>query len=206
MALASPEPSRAASAGTSMPRKRKRPANGTPASPATAAIPEPVQAEFPIPKLRADELSDITGLTDRRIRQIAAEGYFRPPVESMYETVHTLSGFIRYQRERLSNLNEELRVEQQALVKARRETAEVNLAMLRGEYVRKDIIGPALRNISLAQRAVLLRKGEQELAPKLAGKTTIEILEAFRQFNDEICKMFSDGVNQWMTEPSQPKP
>lgn len=164
-------------------------------------IPAETQTEFPLPKLTADQLSEITGLTDRRNRQIAEAGYFKPPVESLYETIPTLSGFIRYQRERLSNLNEELKVEQQALTKAKRETAEVNLAMLRGEYVRRDVIGPALRNFSLNQRATLLRKYEQELAPKLAGKTTIEILESVRQVNDEICRIFAQGVERWMTSP-----
>ena len=120
--------------------------------------------------LTTDELCEITGLSSRHLRGLAKNGHFRPPDRGKYDAIETLAGFIRYQRERMLNLNSALKMEQQALVKARRETAEVNLAMLRGEYVRKDIIGPALRNISLAQRAVLLRKGEQELAPKLAGK------------------------------------
>jgi len=157
--------------------------------------------ERPAGTLAAEELCSITGLTDRRHRQIAAAGYFPAPTRGWYEAGKTLAGIIRWQRELLAKRNDELRQEQHAHVKAKRQIAEEELALLRDEYVAKKDIAPALRNISLHQRAVLKAKLEQELAPKLVNRTTLEILHLVQVAVDEVCAIFREGTKQWATEP-----
>src|SRR5438128_497088 len=143
--------------------------------------------------ISAEQLCSYTGLTDRRHRQLATAGFFRPPILGRYQAGKTLLGVIRYQRELIQKKNNRLAREQVALTKARRETAQEELAVLRGEYVEKSVIGPALRNVSLHQRAVLQRILEQEVAPNLAGLTAIEVVERMKRAVDEICSTFREG-------------
>ena len=87
------------------------------------------------------------------------------------------------------------------MTKAKREMAEEELAEFRELYVLKAEIGPALRNLALHQRAALQRKFEQELAPNLAGLTTLEVLARVRTAVDEICQIFREGTKEWTQSP-----
>lgn len=49
--------------------------------------------------ISADKLCALTGLTDRRHRQLAAQGFFPPPIESQYQLAPTIQGMFRYYRE-----------------------------------------------------------------------------------------------------------
>lgn len=151
--------------------------------------------------ISAERLCEITSLTDRRHRQLAGQGYFPPPIRGLYQMERTLAGIIKYQREQLSKRNDELRVEQQSLARAKRQLAEEELAEFRGEYIMKSEIGPAIRNIAISQRAALLRKYEQELAPKLHGKSTVEILRMIQDANNEICNTFANSTAKWAATP-----
>jgi hypothetical protein len=46
--------------------------------------------------ISAAELADLTGLGDRRHRQLAEQGHFPKPVKSQYETIPTLKGLFAY--------------------------------------------------------------------------------------------------------------
>ena len=85
----------------------------------------------------------------------------------------------------------------------RNERLQLVIKKERGEMVPKSEIGPALRNLALRQRALLLRKYEQELAPKLAGRTTVEMLELIRVTNDEVVQAFSEGTRAWMDDDEE---
>lgn len=49
--------------------------------------------------IHADELETLTGLSDRRHRQLAKDGWFPAPSKSQYVMVPTLQGIFRYYRE-----------------------------------------------------------------------------------------------------------
>jgi hypothetical protein len=151
--------------------------------------------------ISAEQLCAITGLTDRRHRQLASAGFFPPPIKGKYQAGKTLIGVIRYQREQLLKKNDTLRNEQEVFTKAKRELAQEELARFRGAYIERDLIGPALRNVSLHQRAVLQRKLEQELAPNLSGRTPLEILARIRSTVDDICAIFREGTKAWLDAP-----
>jgi len=170
-------------------------------APAKAAASEPAAAAPTTGTISAEQLCGMTGLTDRRHRQLAGLGYFPPPINGKYQEGKTLVGMIRYQREQLLKKNDTLRKEQEAFTKAKRELAQEELAKFRGAYIAKAEIGPALRNVSLHQRAVLQRKLEQEIAPNLSNRTTIEVLARMRPAVDEICAVFREGTKQWLDNP-----
>lgn len=49
--------------------------------------------------ISAEKLCALTGLTDRRHRQLAADGYFPPPIGGQYQLTATINGTFRYYRE-----------------------------------------------------------------------------------------------------------
>ena len=46
------------------------------------------------------QLVRLSGLTERRLRELAAEGWFPKPVNGQYQLVPTIQGLLRYYRER----------------------------------------------------------------------------------------------------------
>ncbi|HNQ90858.1 MAG TPA: hypothetical protein PKM73_19765 [Verrucomicrobiota bacterium] len=50
--------------------------------------------------ITVDQLVKLSGLTDRRLRELAAEGWFPKPVNGQYQLVPTIQGLLRYYRER----------------------------------------------------------------------------------------------------------
>ena len=152
------------------------------------------------PGISKEELCNLTGLTDRRHRQIAEAGYFAAPVRGVYRQ-DAIPGMFRYLREMLTKKDDSLKVEQHKLARVKRETAETELAVLRGELLQKEDVAPALRNVALHQRATLQAKLERELPPRLTNKTAPEALAELRAAVDEICRVFREGTRQWMESP-----
>lgn len=148
--------------------------------------------------LSADKLCELTGLTDRRHRQLAKDGCFPPPYKGQYDASLTIAGLFKYFREQLARKDDR---ERQAAIRykeGKAKTIEKEYEILDNKYVPKDQIKPALRNVALHQRAILQRKLESELAPNLAGLKTPEIRKRMAAAVDEICAVFRDGVRSWM--------
>ncbi|PYJ12008.1 MAG: hypothetical protein DMF06_00920 [Verrucomicrobia bacterium] len=103
----------------------------------------------------------------------------------------------------LRKKNGKLAKEQLRLTAAKRKDKELEFELRQELYVEKSVIGPALRNVSLHQRAVLQRILEQELAPNLAGLTPIEVLERMKRAVDTICSTFREGVSGWLDKPPE---
>ena len=56
-----------------------------------------------VQKISSERLCQFTGLTDRRHRQLADEGFFPPPIKGQYQLTPTIRGLFRYYREQQSN-------------------------------------------------------------------------------------------------------
>ena len=102
--------------------------------------------------IHADKLCALTGLTDRRHRQLAKAGYFPPPSMSEYQLAPTIKGMFRYYREGNANSNESLTAEKIRETKARanlleREDAVAKRESIPAENVQREwlAIGVALR-------------------------------------------------------------
>jgi hypothetical protein len=160
-----------------------------------------------LPKtITASELSELTGLTDRRHRQLAAEGFFPAPDNGKYQTKPTVSGIYRYLRDTLHKKEDNLAAERKKLTLARRVKLEFETALLQQKYIRREDIGPLLRNLAAHQRAALQNKLENELSVKLAGQDPIEIRLRMADAVDDICRMFQASTKEWMLVPPQDKP
>lgn len=145
-----------------------------------------------------EEACEFAELDDRRLRQIAEKGYFPPPVKGRYLEEQFKRGMYRFARDLAHKKNDALKAHEERLTAAKADIAEDERDRGRELYVLKADIGPALKNISSNQRATLQRKLEGELAPKLAGLKTPEIIVRVRAAVDEICKIFQDGARKWM--------
>jgi hypothetical protein len=75
-------------------------------------------------------------------------------------------------------------------VKIARET--LALERDKGLLIRKTEVYETCKSISQHQRAVLQRKLETELPPKLLGLAVVDIAEEMRKLVDEICRIFHD--------------
>jgi hypothetical protein len=80
-------------------------------------------------------------------------------------------------------------------VKIARET--LALERDKGLLIRKTEVYETCKSVSQHQRAVLQRKLETELPPKLLGLSVIEITEAMRLVVDDICRIFHDRTKGW---------
>lgn len=154
-------------------------------------------------KISADKLCELTGLGDRQHRNIANQGYFPPPYKSQYEATKTLQGLFRYFQELNKKKGDTIKAAEARLKEAKADMAEEELAAFREQYVLKSQIGPALSNLAAHQRANLQFKLEQEIAPKLAGKKPVEILQTLQRAVDDICKLFETGIRPWMDAPPE---
>jgi hypothetical protein len=83
----------------------------------------------------AQTLEAITGLTDRRHRQLAKEGFFPPPQRGRYLTRETLTGLFKYYRESATRRTGTLAEEREAKLRAERKLAELDLAKRTGELI-----------------------------------------------------------------------
>jgi hypothetical protein len=67
----------------------------------------------------------------------------------------------------------------------------------KGLHIRRTEVFETCKSISQHQRAVLQRKLEVELPPKIAGLGVIEITESMRALVDEVCRIFHDRTSKW---------
>src|SRR5262245_31682944 len=139
-------------------------------------------------KLSADQLCTLTGLTDRRHRQLADAGYFPPPVRGFYQAAPTIKGMFRYLTEQVAKKDDSLAAERKLYTRARREKAETENKILLEKYLPKAEVGPAIRNLGLRLRALLQTKLETELPPKLVGLKPLEIRALCQATVDDLCK------------------
>ena len=155
--------------------------------------------------IAGDKLCELTGLTDRRHRQLAADGYFPPPSQGAYDAQKTLAGLFRYFRDQLHKKEDSLASERKKGLAARRIKTEVETEILRQDWIPRAEIGPYLRNLANNQRATLQHKLENELSLKLAGQSPIEIRARMAQAVDELCTIYQQGIRHWLEQPPADK-
>ena len=111
--------------------------------------------------ITAEKLCALTGLTDRRHRQLAAEGYFPPPIKSVYQLAPSVQGLFRYYREMRQRDKGDLAVEQLAKVKAERQAVELDLAAKQKTTVQLVDVEHVWTDAILSIRARWLQHGSK---------------------------------------------
>jgi phage terminase Nu1 subunit (DNA packaging protein) len=87
--------------------------------------------------ISAEKLERLTGLTDRRHRQLAKDGYFPEPERGQYQLVVTLRGLFKYFREDRNKATMTLTGERLRKLKEEADRIALENATLRGELVDK---------------------------------------------------------------------
>jgi len=106
--------------------------------------------------IAAEQLCSLTGLSDRRHRQIAKDGYFPPPINGQYQMAVTLQGMFRYYRELSAKRSSTVEDEKQKKLAAERKIAELTLSKLRGEVFKAGSVVRCWENITLTVRQKFL--------------------------------------------------
>lgn len=108
-------------------------------------------------KISAEKLCQMTGLTDRHHRRLAADGFFPPPINSEYQLLPTIQGLFKYYRERGQRANGALFDEKLAKETADRKMAEIELGKATKALIKADDVERAWTHCMMAIRARLLQ-------------------------------------------------
>jgi len=103
--------------------------------------------------ISGEKLSALTGLTDRRHRQLAKEGYFPPPLRGLYPAWPAITGLFKYHREQLSKKSDSLSKLDERAKTAKCEKTEAETALIVGKFIYPKIGDRPGPDQSLAQPA-----------------------------------------------------
>lgn len=114
-------------------------------------------------KITADKLCVLTGLTDRRHRQLADDGYFPAPVGGEYLLSATIQGLFRFYREGRKETRDEMAQEKIGLTRAQREAQERENRRRSGQLAEAaDVIQLVHRFCFAARQKILLASMPEE--------------------------------------------
>ena len=127
--------------------------------------------------LDAERLCALTGLTDRRHRQLAGDGYFPPPVRGRYQLTPTIQGMFRYYREQAARGNDEFATERLRKTRAEANLAEIRLHKERRNAFDRKAVLRTWENIIMVIRQKLLAL-PSKVSPRLAYMDDQKAIEA----------------------------
>lgn len=106
--------------------------------------------------IAAETLCNLTGLSDRRHRQIAKEGYFSPPLKGQYQFTATIQGLFRHYRELSQKRNSSTEDEKRKKLTAERKIEELKLARMMGNSLDAEAVVRAWQGVVMIARQKLL--------------------------------------------------
>lgn len=127
--------------------------------------------------LTAERLCTLTGLTDRRHRQLAAEGYFPAPIKGQYQLVPTIQGMFRYFRDQMNRGNDEFTLERLRKTRAEANLAEIRLAKERKDALDRKSVMRTWENIIMVIRQKVLAL-PSKVAPRMVYMDEQKVIEA----------------------------
>lgn len=148
-------------------------------------------------KISADKLTELTGLTDRRHRQLADEGWIPRPDRGEYPLTATIRGLLRYYREAQDRAKGDLASEKLAKLRTERMIAELKLEQQRQEVISISEIGDFLSRLAAKWEQLLKLKLEVEAPPKVIGKGIVEVRQELRTLHDEIREVCNAHLDEW---------
>jgi hypothetical protein len=104
-------------------------------------------------------LCELSGLTDRRHRQIAAEGFFPPPVRGQYQLRASVAGLFRYYRELQVKRGANLAQKRERKIDNENTLLELEIAREEGQSVSVDEMVARLTPACAAMRTRILGSG-----------------------------------------------
>lgn len=127
-------------------------------------------------------------LTEKRVKQLTKEGVLEEKRPGLYELRPNVVRYIRYKTGGANDLN----TERALLVKAKREMADLDLKLRKGELHRSQDIEAAMTNIFLNFKIRLLAL-PGKLAPELANiRQKEEVFDRLTQVVNEALEELAD--------------
>jgi phage terminase Nu1 subunit (DNA packaging protein) len=124
------------------------------------------------------EISEILGLSDRRIRQLEKEDALVKISRGKYDLKASIQKYIEYIKEQAQKTEEELDLtkEKTLLTRANRQKVELELQIMRGELHRSEDVRRVMNDMLGAFRArVLAIPGK--VAPRLIAQTNAAVIQ-----------------------------
>lgn len=143
--------------------------------------------------ISGERLCTLTGLSDRRHRQLAEQGYFPPPIKGQYQLTPTIQGMFRYYRELQARGNDEFAMERLRKTRAEANLAELRLSRERKESLDTKTVMKVWENIILTLRQKLLSL-PSKVAPRLV----------YSEHQHDIEKELEKEVTETLTDLSKP--
>lgn len=142
------------------------------------------------------ELAELLGLSARRIQQLAEDGVLVRAAKGKYKAVDSIQGYIRSLQEREAGTDEVNYYSERALhEKAKREKAEMVLAVMKGELHRAEDVRDVMNNMIAAFRSKIMAI-PSKLAPQLVGNSNMVAVQG----------LLSREVHEALTELSEYDP
>ena len=149
--------------------------------------------------ISGEKLCTYTGLSDRRHRQLAAEGYFPVPVESMYDLGKTVSGIIRYYREAQGKSKLNLNELKAGKLERENKKLDFDIERISGQTVGIAALSEFMLRVSTKLKIRLYQFLEKEMPAraKVDPETAARLTVLGRNLADEMCETLAAELGQW---------
>lgn len=143
------------------------------------------------------QLEALTGLTDRRLRQLAKAGYFPPPDRGEYQQVATIRGLFKYYREDHHNTSRTLNDAKLAKLKADAEMSKLKVHQARRETIPRQQVSEFLRAWAAKLDLLLTAELENNVPNLILGLPIADIRREMVACHDRIREMTHRGFRTW---------
>lgn len=154
------------------------------------------ESERNIKVVTTAEISEILGFSDRRIRQLVDENALVRIGHGKFDLSASIQAYISYLVEKEKPTGEIDKTEEEALwTRARRQKAELELQIIKGEVHRAEDVKRVMNNMLIAFRSRVLAI-PSKISPLLIAKTDINVIKL----------ILKDAVYEALTELSEYNP
>lgn len=118
---------------------------------ASAGHPKPIPLDLDHPT-SVDQIAELLGLKPRRLQQLAKEGRIPTPSAGAYRLAPTVKGYMAYLQARAGGRSGTLEEEKVRNLRARSEKAEVELTVIRGKLIDRELAERRVYELATASR------------------------------------------------------
>lgn len=164
------------------------------------------QSPQPPGTLTGEQIEALTGLTDRRVRQLAKMGYFSSPVRGLYKQTETIRGLFKYYREDRHAEAKTMHEAKLTKLRAEAEMAQIKLAETKAELIALQDVQSYLVNVSAKFDQLITQKLDVEGPARTVGKDIVALRSEFSQIHDEMRGVINAGLSGYGHGAGQTRP
>lgn len=151
----------------------------------------------PVATITGEQLEALTGLTDRRIRQLAKLGYFPSPNRGVYQQTATIRGLFKYYREDRHAQSNSLNDVKLGKLRAEMELAQIKVAEAKNEVMSVVDAEAFIARFAAKLNQLLMQKLEIEIPARMNGKDITAARAEARLVHDEIWEVCNGNLKKW---------